>query len=151
MCRQRGLILSNYILFHPAHCLRKWKLIHLEWWEFQSCLQFQKYNGQSVNTRWFLNEIMSFQKTTQSQSTINLILCILPPMCNKGWTAIHHWIWPIKCPFTVVFMEGMVSLRRRAPSPRTTSIYSWPRLAWPRAGWAFVWQTGFGTLRWSSL
>lgn len=34
--------------------------------------------------------------------TINLTLCILPPMSNKDWTAIYHWIWPITPPFTVV-------------------------------------------------
>lgn len=39
--------------------------------------------------------------------TINLILwdkplCILPPMSNKGWTAIYHWIRPITPPFTGV-------------------------------------------------
>lgn len=40
----------------------------------------------------------------------------------------------------------------RSPrSPQTISVSSWPRLAWPGAGGAFVRQTGFGTLRWSSL
>lgn len=45
--------------------------------------------------------------------TINLILwdklpCILPPMSNKGWTAIYHWLWPITPPFTMVPAEGPV-------------------------------------------
>ncbi len=38
---------------------------------------------------------------------------------------------------------------RRCPHP--ISVSSWPRLAWPGAGGAFVRQTGFGTSRWSSL
>lgn len=81
-------------------------------------------------------------------------------MSNKGWTAIYHRIWPITPPFTVVLTEGAVCALQlvrdcggagEAPSPRTISILSWPRLAWPRAGGTFVQQTGFGTLRWSSL
>lgn len=81
-------------------------------------------------------------------------------MSNKGWTAIYHWIWPITPPFTVVLTEGAVCALQlvcdcggagEAPSRRTISISSWPGLAWPRAGGAFVQQTGFGTLRWSSL
>ena len=37
------------------------------------------------------------------------------------------------------------------PRPRTISVSSRPRLAWPGAGGTFVRQTGFGTSRWSSL
>lgn len=45
--------------------------------------------------------------------TINLILwdkppCILPPMSNKGWTAIYHWIWPITPPFMAVPVAAAV-------------------------------------------
>lgn len=102
---------------------------------FQSCLLSQKYNGQSMNMRWFLNqlilEIFFFSSCSIPVSnisswdwclidcTINLILwdkppCILPPMSNKGWTAIYHWIWPITPPFSVVPMEGAVCVLQLA-------------------------------------
>ena len=93
--------------------------------------------------------------------TINLILwdkplCILPPMSNKGWTAIYHWIWPITPPFTAVPTEGAVCsppVCMRPGEERGGLSPSLPGQGWhgPGAGAAFVRQTGFGTSRWSSL
>lgn len=79
--------------------------------------------------------------------TINLTLCILPPMSNKDRTAIYHWIRPITPPFTVV------PLVRDCVGPPVSADHLHPFLAKPgmAQGWWFVQQTGFGTLRWSSL
>lgn len=83
-------------------------------------------------------------------------------MSNKGWTAIHHWIWPITPPFTVVLTEGAVcapQLARgggggcgRAPVfPPDRLLLFLAKAGTAPGWWAFVRQTGFGTSRWSSL
>ncbi len=126
--RQRVVISNNYIGFYPQSRLCEWK------WVIKCDQIFsQNYNGQSLKTRSFWNQIileifLSSDIPVSNISswdwylidcTINLILwdkppCILPPMSNKGWTAIYHWIWPITPPFTVVPTEGTVCVLQLA-------------------------------------
>ena len=136
----------------------------------------QRYNGQSPNTRsnQIILEILLRSCIPLSNipswdwclidSTINLILWDKPPASCRRWVTkveqpsitgygqLHlHSLRSRRKAQSVLSRLHVAAEEQGGPRPRTISVSSWPRLAWPGAGGTLVRQTGSGTLRRLSL